>query len=780
MSINLSIRNYRIIIAGLDCTPAIVSFDGSDSKLDQSGLVIFTGTIALGRPAGFESIDDRHNTRWARGKAITIEIADKSGTLRPAPRGARLFILNAQFDLKSRKLTLQVGDAFALLNFREGKGDKSGICLGTQTSRGDIIGRLLLAAGVGGFADTVPGTLSAPMPRLLEGSYIEQAGAIAAAAGYFLYIDRNGQARAKPVATTASRAFAISLDSGVVDYRRLEGEQAPSRVLVRGRATIVRPTGDLTITESTETGLSSAVGFDSNTGIILGRKRVEDRFDRGNKVRTIESWESKPAGLVMQGWEQYVGSRSLIDAEYKIERYFYETNSPLKDGDTKCQQGNQGRLLRYEVQRYLPKGVIFQEALQAYPPNSSERLGLTTLLLAEETITQYRYEDSSTSELSPVNGGGSTEVEDETQIEAEKLGNSPLIITRTYQPLGAVLPQDFAPNPNILLMESMRSMHVTERNRTYYREPKFGEWHKFERIDRGLAIAFPDAADRLRASLQKRSKAYYPSNLLELATVQDTITISNSGQTQPPAPDTYPPPFSTQEVTVTGKADLPVDAETPYRQRTREFGFEYLEATGSSQSAAVAAARDAARQLARSWGVILWGRDKAASVTSDLQDDWFTYEPLNRIDVIEPDAVAAYLGDGFAIAMSEGRCVASFDGILLGFTTLSQPQNVAPIYQIRFEDELALAFGFADRFGDYDRSPIQVSDNFAIAFAIKPQADDRGEFAIGFAFRDQANMLRDRLAIAAAFDSAGSLYWEEMTPEQWAEITPLQWGNILP
>jgi hypothetical protein len=75
MTINLSIRNYALEIAGLNCTDAPTSFSGSDSKIDQSGLLTFTGNLELGRPEGsFESLDDRKNPRWSQGNPITLLI----------------------------------------------------------------------------------------------------------------------------------------------------------------------------------------------------------------------------------------------------------------------------------------------------------------------------------------------------------------------------------------------------------------------------------------------------------------------------------------------------------------------------------------------------------------------------------------------------------------------------------------------------------------------------------------------------------------------------------
>ena len=41
MTVNQSARNVRLLIGGTDYTPCLISFQGSDSHLDQSGLITY-------------------------------------------------------------------------------------------------------------------------------------------------------------------------------------------------------------------------------------------------------------------------------------------------------------------------------------------------------------------------------------------------------------------------------------------------------------------------------------------------------------------------------------------------------------------------------------------------------------------------------------------------------------------------------------------------------------------------------------------------------------------
>ncbi|MBW4421770.1 MAG: hypothetical protein KME13_21550 [Myxacorys californica WJT36-NPBG1] len=787
MTINLSIRNYQIVIAGLDCTPGVVSFRGSDSKLDQSGLVTFTGEIVLGRPIGFESLDDRRNSRWSRGQAIIVQIADSSGTLRPSPRGGRLFILDSGFDLKTRKLTLQVGDIFALMNFKEGKGDKSGICLGTSTARGEIINRLLAASGCPSLIDSVPGSLAHPSPRLLEGNYLQQAGAIAAAAGYFLWVDSNGLVRASSInAQPSAPILSLNAASDSADYSRLEGDQPSEEVLIRGKVTIVRKTGDTTETQSEEYGPALLAGSSSASEIITKRTRTLDQFDRAKKRRTVQTWTAQPEGLVIPiDFVRDVpafGRTALINSEYRIETFQYEVNAPLtgKAGESKCSQGNQGRLLEHITQVYGLFDSTFKEILSTYPKALVQNFALGTLVLIEETHVTYRYELTPAAVTTPA-----LEDDDPQDIpELEKLGNGPKITTRTYKAIGTVIPADFgykALPANVTQYRSMRSMHEAEQQIQTWRERTFGEWQSETQVLKVIPILYPDLTDTLREKLIKQSLFYDSANLMVLVDASNTIVTSNSGQAQPPAPDTYSPPFTTQDITVSGKGKFPVDATLPFRPRRKELSFEYLSAVVDSGgvSGGIANAKAEASRLASVWGNIYWGRYKGAAITTDLNDGWFAYAPLSRGDVAESDGTAAYLMDGFAIAMAERRCVVSFDGMLLGFVDADHPEIIAPVYKQTNEGEFALGFSFTSRDRTYDLTPIEDVGEFTLGFTLRPQSDMKAGAALGFSFVGISNPEQGRLAMGFSSDGVGSLDWEEMSTAQWEEMTQAQWGNLL-
>lgn len=652
-TINLSIRNYTIDIAGLNCTEPLVSFSGSDSKIDQSGIISFTGKLELGRPEGiFESLDDRKNARWSQGNPITLLLADKAGTLRPPPRCGSLFILESSYSPKARRLTIQFGDWLALLKGKEPIGNASKICLGTSTSKSALIKTLLTAAGVPLNAQSiaVPGGISAPAPRLLEGSYIDQAGQVAASSGYFLYVE-NGEIRSRAI-DAATAAAVVRLNHGdVVDSERVAGQVPASKLTIKAQCSITTPARDSYSAYSEQRGPALIAGIPTGqesapTGeIVLKRTQKSDTFNRGPKTREIISQIAQCLGLLLPDDEDFAGSTDLSTGEYRRETHYYETSAPLTGtaGSAACQTGNQGRLLRTVIELYKLRGVVLRDILATYPDDKVGDKTIPLLAEVEETIYQYdlgrNFQSATGDEWAP-----------------PVLGDGPQITTRKYQPVGALCPNEYAYDSE--LTDPTRLVEY-DRKIDSWVENHYGEWQKTTQQYQSLILASSSTADVLRSTMEDQSKLV--DALVALSVSDDQDEFSNGGQTQPAAPTTYPAAFTTTEKTVTGKAKFPANTSSPYRQPEQSLSFEYLNSTSRG------AAQGDADRLAKLWAPLLWGRYKAVSYTTDLGDDWFNYVPLSRVDAVEEDDRFAYLGDGFALAIAGKRCAVSIDGLYLGY-----------------------------------------------------------------------------------------------------------------
>jgi hypothetical protein len=678
--INLSVRNYSVTIAGLDCTRALMSFSGADTPNEPTnGLVVFKGSMVLGRPIGFESIDDRLNSRWAINGVIKILVANDSQVLAPPPRGAILRILESSYDPKNKKLTIQCGDALEALKDKQPAGDKSGICLGESEAKGAVVSRLLVAAGAPALkaGDSIPGSLDSPAPRMAEGNYIDQAGKIAASAGYFLCIemgdDGNEVTRAIAVDAKVRKVDAISLAaSNVADSERVSGEAPPGVLTVKASANITRSNNDATYTTGFDLGMMGSVGgavADPAQQIIVRSWQKSDVFNRGAKIRTNTFTSYQPLGIVLGDDKRFAGNAGLVVAEHKVSTYTYEQNSPIagKSDSDKCAQGNQGRLLSIFAETYQPRGVALKDVLATYP-QGDDQIALQgdklELMKAEVSLTSYVYDLGRVSQVGSGDGW-----------QTETLGDGPRITTITYRPVGAIIPDEYAykstgtPDPTPLAISSNKSQT--------WQELRFGEWSEDTVEFQALALVDSTGADRLRTVYKDR-----PDDLrmllLSLRQSSGEETISNSGQANPPAADTYPAAKTSKQTSVEGKAVLPSNSADSLKPKEQTLGFDYIAATASTEAGAKAAATAEAARLAGIWGPVLWGKYKTCSYSTDFNDGWRSYKPMSRIDVTEPEATFSYLGNAFAIAIAGNRCAISFDGILLGKTAVVPEGAAAP------------------------------------------------------------------------------------------------------
>jgi hypothetical protein len=669
MTINLSIRNYSLDVAGLNCTDPLVSFSGSDSKIDQSGLITFTGNLVLGRPEGiFESLDDRKNSRWSQGNPVGLLLADKAGTLRSPPRCGSLFILESSYSPKSRRLTLQLGDWLSLLKGKEPIGNASKICLGTSTSKSGLIKTLLKAAGIPSELQmiAVPGAISAPAPRLLEGSYIDQAGQVAASSGYFLYVE-NGVVRSRAIDAQTTTAV-VRIDAGqVVDSERVAGQVPAAKLIVQAQCSITTPARDSYSAYAEQRGPALVAGVPSGADsapvgeIVLKRTQKSDNFNRGAKTREITSQIAQCLGILLPEDPDFAGSTALSTGEYRRETHYYETNAPLTSvaGSPACQQGNQGRRLRTVIELYKLRGVVLRDVLATYP---AEEVGDKTIpLLAEVEEITYRYD---------LGQNFQTTIGSPDDWTPTPLGDGPEITTRKFQPVGALCPNEFAYES---VLTNATRMVECDRKLERWVENHQGEWEKSTQQYQSLILASSNTAEVLRSTIE--DLATLVDALTALSVGEDESEFSNGGQCQPSAPTTYPAAFATTEKSVKGIAKLPANASTPYRQPEQSLSFSYLNSTSR------AAAQGDATRLAKLWAPLLWGRYKAVSYTTDLADAWFGYEPLARVDAVEEDDRFAYLGDGFALAIAGMRCVVSIDGLYLGYlgADYTEPDTTPPI-----------------------------------------------------------------------------------------------------
>jgi YVTN family beta-propeller protein len=691
LSQNLTPRPYKFTIGSEDWSDGLVAFDGADTKINYTdGLVSFRGKATIGRPLGFATLDDRKNSLFNRGTPVIIEFRDDSSALRRSPRGGYLFILSSSYDFNARLNTIELGDALALLSVAEGKGDRTGICLGVGESRRSIINRLLKAAGAPLLIDEIPGILSVPLPKLLEGSYIQQAGQITASAGYFLYVDSLNQVRAKVLnPDEIASPIAIDLSSGATEIKRLTGESPAQYVFAKMQVTIAQNVANGTVFESETFGPAAIAGIASTSRILARRERRTEKLIENR--REVSTLVYEPAGAVIK---KLSGDAGLIISNEIQEIYYYETDAQVKANPlaAKCETGNQARLLKRELRSWRPYGAILVRVIASLPSNVS--VSQAPLILDTYEIETFNYDKPSDVIIPdrPV-----YDRYEDIAPQAAKLYGLTHSLERS-EARGKVSPEDYLYEKN---NNAWISADVVVPFPSYYVhkkwvEQRLNEWVATEENGDAFARAYSEDANALRQKFKSGNFIYSRDTFTAAILVSKTTTVSSNGNTQPPSPDTMPPKVSVDTATITGKASFPIDSSYQFRPRPLDITFDYVDIPGNNK-AAVDSIRAKANQLAAIWGKVVWGRFKGISCSTEFSQQWWDYSPLDRINIIETTPginyseadTSAYLGDGFAIAITKQECFIGFDGIYLGFLKSDQ---INPPYKQVFINDLQLGF----------------------------------------------------------------------------------------
>jgi hypothetical protein len=702
-------RQFRITIGGLDHTDCVLSFDGGDDKLSfGSGLIVFRGTMVLGRALGFESLDDRKNKRWNRGTPIVFEIADDTQVFRRSPRGGALFILSSLYDLTERTLSLEVGDSFALLAVREGSDDKTGVCLGASESKTAVINRLLAASGAPALIDQVPGNLSSGAPNLVQGSYIEQAGVIANGSGCFLWVDLMNQTRASEAKVDPSEPLlTIDLSSQAANYKRLPGESPAAWVVINAQNETKTSEEDYGFESTSESIGSIATAGVLFSGQIVVRKEWQKESLSGTR-RFVETkvWEPQGAIIPLRS-----GTANHVLSHNRLEVFEYESSNPTTGTNAadKCQQGNQGRLKKRTLTNYRPLGAVLDRVIQT-APQIWRPTGLELPILALREIEEFDYGSTiaivtaSIPPLDPTIPISSNDVPPEdpqTRKQSTASGLSHKL--KRWEPAGAISPEDFEWDA----MTPMWIAGASTLTESYelvkeWTEAREDEWIAIERERISFNRNNPEVAAEIRDKIKAQASYIYPKDLFcALQMTRNDRKVSSSGNTQPPAPDTLPSRVKTVSTPKKYKYKTPIDTDFPFLQKTKEYNVEHLSIDGTL--------------LAERWAKIAWGRFKGMSVQSEFRQAWWDYRPFCRIDVLELNITptndtidrSAYIGDGFAIAASNNECVIGFDGIFLGFLngTILNP----PYVTVSFAEPTTIEKAITKITYPVDTTPIVVS-----------------------------------------------------------------------
>ncbi|PHJ69224.1 hypothetical protein VF14_03615 [Nostoc linckia z18] len=630
--LNISARTTRIYIGEKDFSSCFISFQGSDSHIDQSGLIAFTGSIVLGRSLGFdESLDDRKNSRFFRGQTITIEIQDSQGVFRKHPRGS-LRIISSKYDDDSKKLTIDVGDLISLLNFREPTdSSKTEIKLGTNTTTGQVIQNLLTAAGISAIGGTLPNTII-NYPINLTGSYLANAGKLLYANNLFAWIDKNEVFQVRTANIAASTpAVTIVIGRDEIWYKRLDSAESPCEVVKAvGRCVVVK---NAVFRNDTSEQYGAAILVDKNAGyseITIKRTTILEEWFPGQKLLKTTTTTKQPIGLVIpkEILPNTSPKLSLITSEIRIDKTYFEQNG---EGKLKKKTTSLHQLLAPSILEYaqINKNYIFN-----------------IFSLTEAADNSYSYEYDNKDRLTKI-----------TTKSSEIAGN---LLSGTDEDWSKWLfPPDF--------------LAETEYKVEQWEEATKGIWEYEYFSYQPLIKVKPDLVE----SGTETGTQGPTSNKLDMIYASGDRQTSNSGQLAPAAPEREPPLFTMEEEDIEEKITFTIPGGgSNLRPRERIFSVDCLAGVSKRglkrgevevSFGGGTAANNQLKAIARREGNLLWGRYKGQQIAIALTDAWFDYHPLFNLKTVEKDGTQqAFLADGCSWVVGQSRVLVSCDGVWLG------------------------------------------------------------------------------------------------------------------
>ena len=280
MAINLSSRNFSLTIAGVTRTNELSSITISQPSTLERRDAPRAGSITLTfnplRYNEFITIGDPVTAaNWAVGAAVVFQTANDSGTLVNWFTG---FILKEpsppNIGFNEGTLQIDVGDILAYQSQRTADSDVSGVMIGTNTDRDDIVIRVLQDAGISSYS--IP-SLNYPFNTPIQktgGSPVRFAGDLVGADRHVLYCNASGTVIAAPIDIAATAIATLTIGQDEASFDPVDGSSIPTVTELTIAGVVQEPdNGDYPIlvitTQEEEYGVGGTGGFTSSRRTIL-------------------------------------------------------------------------------------------------------------------------------------------------------------------------------------------------------------------------------------------------------------------------------------------------------------------------------------------------------------------------------------------------------------------------------------------------------------------------------------------------------------------------------
>gem|GEM_PF-5376886 len=633
--INISSRKFQLTIAGLDCTSALISADGGFSHYEsQSGLITINASFVLQKALGFtEDLNNKTNSRWARGNLITVDLCNSSNELTRSPILGHLYILKAEYDGIDDKLSIEAGCIISLLNYRSPPGNGACFPLGSQASLNSVAASLLEKAGVPSFQISLTGDgLKVPLSKMGNEAYLQLFGKLCWVNGAIAYQDNQGTVRTVPVSIAPSPLLTLQLGSDDAKFLPRTGAETPcERIRVSG---VVQSLQQIPLTDSDTQeilGSGALVGLDPGTQIVTERVITREEIYTDSRIKRHYKTIQQPLGLLFP--KVYPQNTNLISAEYTQETKYYE----LASGGG-CNEPDEGRLLRHETLTIRPFGIVFAQLMENYSIPVSD---ITAGTEAEWKILTYTYSPP------PFQG-------DPPPGSIVVLSNGSEVLrieSRTWLAEGSIITDP----PEGLAYSTYQSLRLATLQTQIWTFQGSDRIHYKDHTQKALQLAFPEKIEEMKdAGVALTLDTYFV-----LVTPQDGNKTSQgkADQLQPPSPDRFPQILQIQEKPIKAEAYLPPVFGSQFRERDKNISVDGGLLTSLSQ----------AQRIAQIEGAILWGRFDGIEASTSLRDEFFNLTPLSGINWVDLQGTTqAFLIDGASVAMTQNQLAFGFDGIWIG------------------------------------------------------------------------------------------------------------------
>jgi hypothetical protein len=234
MTLNLSSRKFSLTINGIDRTSELASITLSQPSTLERRDAPTTGSITLTfnplRYNEFITIGDPVTAaNWAVESAVVFQTANESGTLVNYFTG---FVLKEpsppNIGFNEGILQIDVGDILAYQSQRTADSDVSGVTIGTNTDRDEIVVRVLENARI--TSHSIP-SLGYPFNTPIQktgGSPIKFAGDLVGADRHVLYCNASGTVIASPIDLAASPIATLTIGSDEASFDPVDGSSIPT------------------------------------------------------------------------------------------------------------------------------------------------------------------------------------------------------------------------------------------------------------------------------------------------------------------------------------------------------------------------------------------------------------------------------------------------------------------------------------------------------------------------------------------------------------------------